>query len=457
MTQLLVDMNILIFHPHKHALSMIGFCLSAQSNFNILQASTLQQAIDQLLCEAPIDLVITTESAESDKLYRFVLSTDVKLPLILVADTNVTQMMYPDLKVIGRIRLDEVSERLVPLVKEYFAKSTIVGEEIDYIRINTSILTRVVPLAGDIFIRLSKIKFVKLFRVGSHFTRSDLEKFLIKRKVEYLYIRRSDFGEFFDRFKVELADLSQYADGDPQLLDTVADVQELIADLASQIGLTPEVVNMAKANVNLAIKSIGRNPTLKHAVDSSLMIEKNFVASHSVMLAHISCSIAALMEWPSETTFHKLIMAALFHDINFKSAEHAHVETLDELNSARATLGELDYRYILNHPLECASFVRGIPEIPPDVDVIVLQHHERPDGSGFPVGLKSHQIAPLAAVMIVAHDILDSLTHNPAKFDLADFLNRMDEQYQSLAFRKVWRSLGRSLPAFVPSQADNPV
>jgi HD-GYP domain-containing protein (c-di-GMP phosphodiesterase class II) len=141
-------------------------------------------------------------------------------------------------------------------------------------------------------------------------------------------------------------------------------------------------------------------------------------------------------------------MAALFHDINFKSPEHAQIETLAELNAARASLGELDYRYVLNHPLECAGFVRGIPEIPPDVDMIVLQHHERPDGSGFPAGLKAHQIAPLAAVMIVAHDILNSLTDEPAKFDLAKFLEKMDGEYQGIAFRKVWRCLGRSLPGF---------
>ena len=36
----------------------------------------------------------------------------------------------------------------------------------------------------------------------------------------------------------------------------------------------------------------------------------------------------------------------------------------------------------------------------------MLQHHERPDGSGYPRGLNATQISPLGALFIIAEDLV---------------------------------------------------
>jgi response regulator RpfG family c-di-GMP phosphodiesterase len=83
-------------------------------------------------------------------------------------------------------------------------------------------------------------------------------------------------------------------------------------------------------------------------------------------------------------------------------------------------------------------------EIPSDVDIVVLQHHERPDGTGFPRGLHSHQISPLASVFIVAHDILDQILMLGEKFNLQEFLRRTEKEYDGHSFRKVWKALSQT-------------
>ena len=45
--------------------------------------------------------------------------------------------------------------------------------------------------------------------------------------------------------------------------------------------------------------------------------------------------------------------------------------------------------------------------LPPDVDSIILEHHERPDGTGVPKQLTANQIKPLSSIFIFAHDIVD--------------------------------------------------
>ena len=93
-------------------------------------------------------------------------------------------------------------------------------------------------------------------------------------------------------------------------------------------------------------------------------------------------------------------------------------------------------------------------EIPSDVDIIVLQHHERPNGTGFPKGLRSNQIAPLASVFIVAHDIVDQLTATAGQFDLKKFVKNTEALYQNATFKKIWKTLSDSETEKVAANAN---
>ena len=82
--------------------------------------------------------------------------------------------------------------------------------------------------------------------------------------------------------------------------------------------------------------------------------------------------------------------------------------------------------------------------MPPDVDSIIAQHHERPDGSGFPRGLTHLRIGPLATVFIVAHDIVTYLFDNDIAganvekgLDLDKFIEQKSKTYQMGTFKKV--------------------
>lgn len=60
---------------------------------------------------------------------------------------------------------------------------------------------------------------------------------------------------------------------------------------------------------------------------------------------------------------------------------------------------------------------------------IVIQHHERVDGSGYPNGLKGEEISPEAQVLMIA-DVFDALTLNRVyrkKYRVKDALDIMDE------------------------------
>ena len=71
----------------------------------------------------------------------------------------------------------------------------------EYTRIKTELLIRVVPLKADIYVRLSDERFVKIFKKGFTFKQAELEKFLYKKNIRYLYLKSTETQEFIEKFK----------------------------------------------------------------------------------------------------------------------------------------------------------------------------------------------------------------------------------------------------------------
>src|SRR6185312_15892576 len=101
---------------------------------------------------------------------------------------------------------------------------------------------------------------------------------------------------------------------------------------------------------------------------------------------YIACAIATQMDWASDSTFQKLTLAAFLHDITLSNHELAQCDTVQEAIDKK-TFTEAEIAGFRVHPAKGAEIARQFQEVPPDVDVIILQHHERPDGSGFPRGI----------------------------------------------------------------------
>jgi HD-GYP domain-containing protein (c-di-GMP phosphodiesterase class II) len=456
-------MNILLLHPQKETRDMLSFCLESELGATVQTIPNFQSAADFFLGDSEVHLVIAPTNDDSDKLFKYMLSTQAEVFVVLLSeDVNEPQDAYSNLKVLAKLRQSEAAQKLPPLVKDQFRKVMQSQVNEAYCRIEPSLLLRVVPLRGDVFIRISSVKFVKLFRNGTTFTKSDLERVTVKKKVTALYIKKNETQEFIRKFKIELESIIAISTpgtkehSDQTLINTAIEIQEVVQELTSRLGFPPEIREIAQQNVRLTLNAIGSSPNLSVALEASQFKNKNYISSHSIMLAYLTCSIAAQMKWPSDTTFQKLTFASLFHDLSLTDAAHAKVQTKQQLQGWAGTgLGDA-YEAIKSHTQRGAEMVQKLKEIPSDVDTILLQHHERPDGSGWPAGLRSQQIAPLSAVFIVAHDMVDALITQKNAFTLDEFLKQNEAIYQLGTFRKIWKALANYQDGVSNHESDTP-
>jgi len=75
-------------------------------------------------------------------------------------------------------------------------------------------------------------------------------------------------------------------------------------------------------------------------------------------------------------------------------------------------LSEIEYRLIKVHPQVAFDILKPIDFSWPIAD-IVLQHHERVDGSGYPQGLKGEEIMLEARILGVADVVEAMASHRP--------------------------------------------
>ena len=138
----------------------------------------------------------------------------------------------------------------------------------------------------------------------------------------------------------------------------------------------------------------------------SLTIETRdpYTAGHQKRVSDLARAIATEMSLTPEE-IDAIRMAAAIHDLGTISIPA-------EILSKPGRISEFEYRLIQNHPQIGYEILRTI-EFPWPIAEIVLEHHERINGSGYPAGLKGETIHPIARILAVADVVEAMVSHRP--------------------------------------------
>lgn len=129
-----------------------------------------------------------------------------------------------------------------------------------------------------------------------------------------------------------------------------------------------------------------------------------YTAGHQQRVTKLSSAIAQEMGL-SEQRIDALQMAALIHDVG-------KIYIPAEILSRPGQLSEIETSLIRTHPQVGYDILRTIEFLWPMVE-IVLQHHERMNGSGYPKGLTGEDILMEAKILGVA-DVVEAMSfHRP--------------------------------------------
>jgi PAS domain S-box-containing protein/putative nucleotidyltransferase with HDIG domain len=134
-----------------------------------------------------------------------------------------------------------------------------------------------------------------------------------------------------------------------------------------------------------------------------------YTAGHQRRVADLAHAIAQEMGLSAEE-IEGVRLAAVIHDIG-------KISIPAEILSKPIALTEIEYQLIKTHSQTGYDILKDI-DFPWPVARIVVEHHERMDGSGYPAGLKGEAISLLSRILAVA-DVVEAIAshrpHRPAR------------------------------------------
>jgi putative two-component system response regulator len=175
---------------------------------------------------------------------------------------------------------------------------------------------------------------------------------------------------------------------------------EVNARVRTHLSLVEMRRQLESQNVLLEHKVEQKTAELREMLNASirsmaLMVEIRdpYTAGHQQRVAQLACAIAEKMGLPSNT-IDNLRIAGTLHDLG-------KIRIPVSILSRPGRLMKAEMEMMKIHPRVSFDILKNIP-FPWPVAEIVLQHHERLDGSGYPQGLSGDEILLESRILAVA-------------------------------------------------------
>lgn len=164
----------------------------------------------------------------------------------------------------------------------------------------------------------------------------------------------------------------------------------------------PLDIKALRETVYELVRQILNNDTMFMALTGIRDID-NYTFLHSVDVCIYSVITAKALQMPLQD-IRDLAFAAILHDIGKCKIP------LEILNKP-GKLTDEEFFIIKNHTIYGMEIAKHTPDLSARIPKIICQHHEKWDGTGYPVGLKSFDIDRMARIISIA-DVYDALTAN---------------------------------------------
>lgn len=178
-----------------------------------------------------------------------------------------------------------------------------------------------------------------------------------------------------------------------------------------------------------------------------LSIHDYYTYNHSVDVAVYSIALARKVFGEDKKMLLHAGFGGLLHDIGKRKLDY------NIINKSTALTRE-EWLEIKKHPTYGREILIDTPAVPKEAKLVVYQHHENFDGTGYPEALKEEDISTLARIVTIA-DVFDALTTDRSyhkAVSATEALNTMFSMQPGKFDPQIFRSFNKNFDMKAPFQ-----
>lgn len=363
------------------------------------------------------------------------LEQSVARPLIILGEKEELRILrktYKSQTLLDYFDLYGSADELFKKIEKLLSVSARSQTEKVYCKVNLSFFYSTKEVFCDVYIKIGEEKYLKVLNRYDVVDPTDIKKF-DKKNIKHLYVRKRDFSLITKKL---VEQLKPHGSGDSALMVTKNDalttvfsiqLQETVSETIQKIGLSDEAVQMTNIAINSTMELVEREPEIYQLLQNSIK-GQNYSSEHSFLLSFLACSLLKETSLESPENLSALTISAFFHDVSINE-DFCQIQSKEEM--AYKSLGLKEQEEVINHPAKARKLVESIEGIPRNVGTIIIQHHEKYDGTGFPMGLDYKRISPLSAIFNVAHELSQYIYESGnSSENIKSILDYMQERYQ---------------------------
>lgn len=435
-------LKILIADDEETLRDIYEIILESVLSCEFIKAKNGEEAINCLKNNSNIDLIISDYNmpiANGASLFQYN-KLNNNIPMFIFANGELQD--YVDLKDFNLANKENhfiskpfdnktLEDSFSEFIKKFKNANNINSD--DFIKIKIKHFEKYSPNNIDAYLNLHERKPTKI--LNKDHTKTEVNDTLSKyalKNVEYIYIKKIDYHSLIIATINQLKEKLKQ-DHTPVEILKLAGLQfhVSLAGLES-IGITSLQIELVTEIIEEVIEEVSKDElasfNLKQICD-----EEGFLIGHSLHIMLIAGSLCKETQLPFKSTMKKICIAAFFHDLALIEEECNYEIKLHQVEDRKL------FQKIIDHPVNSAKLLPNMKEVVDDTRRIITEHHEMPNGDGYPKKLNANQIAPMSCLFILSQQITFCLLRNNFnKQRLSDFLKNNEVIFKQGNFTKFY-------------------
>jgi response regulator RpfG family c-di-GMP phosphodiesterase len=433
--------HFLIVEDNFDHIELLVTCIESRFENEILVAGTGSEALFVLENRNDIGAIIcdyNIPKGNGGDVYKKYCDLGYNIPFILLSGESIENLSeFHDFStnngalhryIQKPYKMNHLMETLDDLLSD--GKSKI---DVKYKKVRAQTYLTIHKTNYPIFVKINDEKMIQVNQFGDD--NSSYIRKLLDKGLSFVYLLNEDYLKFLKESYSSMSGiLLDESAGAAEKIDAQFDSVESFHDGLTLLGVPERSLALAQESMNATVSNLkkvkGLGPVL-----AKILSRKGYVQQISLLTNYISVAVAKETKFGDDRTLEKLSFASMFMDLSLQDDRCCSVLNIEDVNFRN----QFDFgsrEIITSHAAKSCELLESYLDLNQDIKNMILEHHERPDGSGFPRKITASNIKSLSAFLILAHEFSHRLIKaQETKESVKDIIEDLLTNYSSGSFK----------------------